>query len=270
MAELHRATVKLETSPPPKAAEAPAPATPPTEVTLSPEGTPPPQATPDPEGAPARPDHIPEKFWDAEKGEARWDDVLKAQQELEKKLGAGEQPAGDLSSLFSEESMAAYGESVAKEGDLSAEQRQALVDRGIPAEMVDMMVGKIKGEGHPVDTAVYDAVGGEEAFGAIAEWTAQNDRETAVRYNALVEAGNVDAAVLLAESMKAKYASATSSPPERRVEGDGKSTPAAGPKPFGDWQEVANSVKDPQYKQSSTYRAAHQARLKAAVEQGIL
>jgi len=45
------------------------------------------EVTPPP--AVERPENIPEKFWDTEKGEARFDDILKANKELETKLSSG-------------------------------------------------------------------------------------------------------------------------------------------------------------------------------------
>ena len=45
------------------------------------------------EPVPERPDNVPEKFWDKEKGETRIDDVFKSLNELEKKLSQGKHKA---------------------------------------------------------------------------------------------------------------------------------------------------------------------------------
>lgn len=65
-----------EASPPEQSAPPAAPAAPPADA-------PPPV---DPEAPPARPDHIPEKFWDAEKGEVRLDALAKSYSEAEKRM----------------------------------------------------------------------------------------------------------------------------------------------------------------------------------------
>lgn len=47
----------------------------------------PPLEDDDPDAPPGRPDFIPEKFWDAEKGEARLEEIAKAHANAEKQLG---------------------------------------------------------------------------------------------------------------------------------------------------------------------------------------
>jgi len=46
-----------------------------------------------PQAAPQRPENIPEKFWDAEKGQLNVEALLASYSELEKRLGAGSKPA---------------------------------------------------------------------------------------------------------------------------------------------------------------------------------
>ena len=48
-----------------------------------------------PAAPPVRPDHVPEKFWDAEKGVVRTDDLIKSYGELETKLSAPPTPPPD-------------------------------------------------------------------------------------------------------------------------------------------------------------------------------
>lgn len=77
----------------------PAPATPPPADPAAPGGglldkskhapASPDPAPADPTGKPTRPDHIPEKFWDAEKGEVRAEALAKSYTELERKQGQG-------------------------------------------------------------------------------------------------------------------------------------------------------------------------------------
>ena len=68
-----------------------------TEDTTPGEGAaPPPEAgsesPPPQEGAPTRPEYLPEKFWDADKGEPRWEDLAKSYGELERKIGKAKTP----------------------------------------------------------------------------------------------------------------------------------------------------------------------------------
>lgn len=62
--------------------------------------TPPTPSTPNAAGASppalaARPDHVPEKFWDAEAGQLRGDALARSYVELERKLGSAERTAAD-------------------------------------------------------------------------------------------------------------------------------------------------------------------------------
>lgn len=93
---------------------------------------------------PERPAHIPEKFWDAEKGEVRVDDLVKSYTELESKGGKPEgqqqekpddeqaQQAVEAAGLNWDD----LGAKLATKGDIDPDDYEALAKVGIPKEIV--------------------------------------------------------------------------------------------------------------------------------------
>lgn len=161
------------------------------------------QDTPAPPQAPQRPDHVPEKFWDAEKGEVRTDALLKSYTELEKTRGkpqeppaelkdgeegaddkakAGEDggasdeaPAGIPAELFTDAQV-----EFAETGDLSAETREKIIASGIPSEFLDTYLAGVKALSASLTEAVYNAAGGQENYDAAVAWARENWSEAKV------------------------------------------------------------------------------------------
>jgi hypothetical protein len=141
---------------------------------------------------PQRPDHIPEKFWDAEKGELRTDALLKSYGELEKarqktkeeadKAKAKEEgkeketPEGAVSA----ELFTAARDEWAQSGDLSDETREKIISSGIPQETLDVYLEGVKALSEALTQKVYAAAGGEEDYTAAVEWARDNWSEAKV------------------------------------------------------------------------------------------
>ena len=164
--------------------------------------TPKPQAAqPSPSPSPAeRPAHIPEKFWDAQTGTARVDDMAKAYGELEQKLGKPEQTQapeakteGDLGiqkpeepqgfvltkdNVLSPEARDLYTKEIAELGSLSENSYAKLREGGITREIADEYIAATvaagKAQAASFQSQVHAAVGGSENYHAIIEWAAEN------------------------------------------------------------------------------------------------
>lgn len=144
---------------------------------------------------PQRPDHIPEKFWDKDKGEARWDDMAKSYAELEK-LASGKKPedapADDAAPADGDDKLTiekkkadepaplaaavesfatAYAES---NGEVSDEQIKSLEDLGLPRQTIDTYMAGLKALEREAVSAAHTAAGGTEKFTAAQEWAAQH------------------------------------------------------------------------------------------------
>lgn len=159
---------------------------------------PPKPADPDAPAAPAaeepakptRPDYVPEKFWDAEKGEVRLEQLVKSYGELEKtrnpnpgvKVGepaAEETPAAEAvaaaeaippATLFQE----AQTEYAASNGELSSETREKIIAAGIDSATLDTYLAGVKALEVQMTNEVYSLAGGTEAYNAAVEYARKN------------------------------------------------------------------------------------------------
>ncbi len=158
----------------------------------------------------ARPDHVPEKFWDPVKGEARWDDLAKSYAELEKMRGAkpaDTPPAPDASpeaapadpkierkveevnpvTAAVESLSKAYADNGGKVDDAQLEALEAL---GLPKQTVETYFAGLQALQAMAMQDIHKAAGGEEAFNAAQAWAAQptglNDADLAY-YNANID-----------------------------------------------------------------------------------
>lgn len=207
-------------------------------------------ATPAPQApaAKARPEYIPEKFWDAEKGEARMEDVFKSLGELEKKLGSrpadepkpaaptakiekpteadGNQtpetpPANSGDQAASEANQApdpaaltsaieAAREAYAKDGQVTDELIQGLVKAGLPQDAVQMYFEGLKAYEASIVAAAHSAAGGAEQFEAMVGWARTNLSDADLDYyNGLVS--SPENATRAVEWLASKYRGANPS-----------------------------------------------------------
>lgn len=146
------------------------------------------QTTPaEPAAKPARPDHVPEKFWDAETGQVRVDDLLKSYTALE--TGKGKTPdatatdpnaaagadkeataAVESAGLNMDTLIAKYDE----KGDLEASDYEALAKVGISKEMVAQHVAGNKAIAALAKAEAYSYGGGQEAVDGLIGWAAKS------------------------------------------------------------------------------------------------
>lgn len=142
---------------------------------------------------PVRPDNIPEKFWDVEKGELRTDALLKSYGELEKarqkakddadkkaKEGEDGKEKAPAEGAVSAELFTAARDEWAQSGDLSEETREKIISSGIPQETLDVYLEGVKALSEALTQKVYAAAGGEEDYTSAVEWARDNWSEAKV------------------------------------------------------------------------------------------
>lgn len=164
-------------------------------------------ASPASEAKPARPDNIPEKFWDADKGQVRTDALLASYSELEKKFsapkgeendanqppendtarikpsvetnegsdggeGAGEEAPAPAAALT--DAIAEAQQVYAETGELTEDTIAKLAEAGIPENVVALYVEGIKAQEKALAASAYAAAGGEEQYKAAVAWAAKN------------------------------------------------------------------------------------------------
>jgi hypothetical protein len=136
--------------------------------------------------APERPAHVPEKFWDATKGEARWEDLAKSYSELEGKLAAGTPPVPELPKPDAQNTakveapkeeaapafltpMTTLAEAYAT-GAHTEEHIAAVEAAGIPRQFIDTYMAGVKALEQLGAQEVFSYAGGEDQFKAAQAW----------------------------------------------------------------------------------------------------
>jgi hypothetical protein len=226
-------------------------------------------------GAPAvaqRPEGIPEKFWDAEKGAIRTEDLLKSYVELEKARGQvppkeaqaapAETPSTEEAAALAESKgldFSKYTTEFQANGALSPESFAEIEKAGIPKPMVDSFIEGQMALAERRDAAGYEAAGGKENFAKIAAWAAQAlpvaDR---VAFNEAA-AGSIEQAKLAIMGLRAQYEAANGRTPNL-VGG----SPAPGSTGYESKAQMTADMRDPRYSKDPAFRAKVMAKIAAS------
>lgn len=223
-----------------------------------------------------RPDHIPEKFWDAEKGTVRYDDLAKSYVELEKKLGQPKDaPAAETEEAAQDEAQAQqvanileangldperFTVEIQQNGSLSEESYAELEAKGFPRQMVDQYLAgaglmseyaEVLTEQQLAD--IYTVTGGEDNFRAMQDWAAVNvDEKSLATYNEMVNSGNPAQAKAAVTWIKSMYTDANGQEPSLRT---GTAGPGPSAEPFGSTAQLKAAMSDARYRSDPAYRA---------------
>ena len=155
----------------------------------------------------------------------------------------------------------AYTRELEKTGQLADESYAALEKAGYARDMVDAY---IQGQRVMVESqikAVKDSIGGEEAFGKVAQWAAASLSEAEqAAYENVLATNDADLITFAVQGLKARYDAATGNDPEVVVSGS-TSTANDGRSRFGSWAEATKAMSDPRYDTDPAYRSAVEAKL---------
>lgn len=236
---------------------------------------------------PQRPEGIPEKFWDAEKGEVRVDAMAQSYAELETKLSAPAEEAaeeegeevevknGKISKKEAEEASEESEENpltglittaateFGTEGQFTEETAEALTKAGIPPEVQNIYLAGLSALQEQQTATVHGYVGGEEEYNAMAKWAGQHLSDQQLEaFNTALD--NPDLAENAVVGLYARYQKAR--PSEGR-----KVTPQNGITDGGDIfssrKEMTQAMSDPRYRTDVRYQnevVAKLARTRAA------
>lgn len=213
-----------------------------------------------------RPDTIPEKFWDADKGTVNTDALLKSYTELESKLGKQQEPAQQATQTETQtadaqtqqaqeavgnEAFTKYSTEFAEKGQLSDDSYKELASKGIPKEMVDAYIEGQKLRQTYGQDQVLSSVGGREAFQAMSEWAAMNLTDSELKgYNEQVNQ-SVESAAIALQWLKTKYEGAVGKAP-KLVTGRHAPQQSNG---FRSKEEAYTAMRDKRYGKDAAYTA---------------
>lgn len=213
-----------------------------------------------------KPDWVPEKFWDAEKGEIRTEDLAKSYGELEAKHSGKkpDEPKADDKPDVSPEQQAAADELASKglnlddfskefqdSGELSATSYEKLEQAGYPRAYVDTYIAGQKALAEKFTNEVMTIAGGDEGFAAMATWAAVNaDPKELAAYNKAVDSGDVDAAKLAVAGMFQKYQQSNPDEPKLITAAGGKVTADT----YESREQLQTDMSNPLYKKDPAFR----------------
>jgi hypothetical protein len=240
--------------------------------------------TPPPSG-PQRPDNVPEKFWDAEKGTVNTEALLKSYAELERTRSQAPaqtpeapegEPKADAAPVGEDGKITKAQEPAAPEGSpltdaIAAAQREyaegkqvsdetvaSLEKLGIPREVFALYLKGVEAQEQATVTAVHTIVGGKDAYEEMARWAAKalTDAELDAFNTAL------DNEALRENAVRGLYARFTEARPNEgnMIAPTGNSSAASGDVYTSRDQLIADQ-KDTRYQSDASFRQQVQDKL---------
>ncbi len=136
-----------------------------------------------------RPENIPEKFWDAEKGEVNVEALLKSQQDGEAALRGQQETPEETAETPEETPAAADQQNVvnaasaewAEKGELTDDTFKKLESVGLSRDMVETYIAGQQAIISNLQSAAYKPFDGQEGYDAAANWAAENLSESEIR-----------------------------------------------------------------------------------------
>ena len=141
-------------------------------------------------------------------------------------------------------------------GELKAEDYEALEKAGYPREMVDTYAKGLTQETASVAGAAMDAVGGAEAYDAMLDWAIENlSDDQSAAFDKAVNSGDKATVMMAVNGLNAQYQAATSNDttvePGEQVGGHSASSGSV----YADQSEYMRDMADPRYAESEAFRA---------------
>jgi hypothetical protein len=237
-----------------------------------------PEGEGDETGVTKRPEDIPEKFWDAEKGVVNVEALLKSQKDGEEaaraaaagKTKTAEELAAEAAAgtktpeeIAAEEAAAKGGDQpkavadasaeYAEKGELSPETYASLAAQGLTEGMVNDYIAGQKAIVSTLTAAASEPFGSAEGYNTAADWAAANLDEAEIA--ALdVQLTSTNPAIVKqgAAALQEKYAANADIDPLVTIQGNG--APAKTGTSFRSSAEMQAAMSDPRYKTDPAYR----------------
>lgn len=222
----------------------------------------------EPEVTPAtRPEHIPEKFWDAAAGVVKADDLAKSYTELERKQSGVKAPAAPSPLAIPEKppeaikppiDMAVVDAEIAA-GALTEETIAKFAAVGISKGRIESFMAGEKALTVNYEAQVVEEVGGKEAYTAAQQWATESLPEAEVRaINRVLASGDVEGAKAAAKGLVARFNAEAPKDPQLI---HGSEAPMPSNQAFKNKDAMFTAMNDPRYKADPEFRAKVGARL---------
>jgi len=216
---------------------------------------------------PKRPDNVPEKFWDAEKGVVNTEALLKSQADAEAALRQGtpkptpkEGEEGYVApAAGQDEAVANATTEFAEKGELTVETYTALEGVGLSKEIVDNYIAGQQSIVSTLQEAAYSPFEGVEGYDRAAVWAAEHMDEAGIK--ALdVQLTSTNPAIVAqgAKALAAKYVAEADIEPNT-IRGDANN--AAAGDSYASSREMMKDMSSNKYKTSAAFRAEVMAKI---------
>jgi len=205
-----------------------------------------------------RPEWLPEKFDSVE-------DMASAYTSLEQKMGSQDEQEEEQEEELEEggvEEIAneleergvdfdALSDEFMEHGGLTEESYEALLEAGIPRNMVDQFIDGQQAVALQMQQQAFEQVGGQEAYEDMVNWASESLPEASIdAFNDAMNSGNSETANLAIQGLQARYRSVNGSEPTL-VMGETKSVTGG---VFDSAAQLTAAMRDPRYSTDSAYR----------------
>jgi hypothetical protein len=230
-----------------------------------------------------RPDDIPEKFWDATKGEVNTAALLKAQKDGEEALRAAQNgetkktdegsegdgtDADDKSADNQSNAVADANTEYAEKGELSDATYDNLAKQGLDRGMVDAYISGQEAVAGKLQDAAWGQFDGAENFTKAQEWA--REKLTDEQIGALDVQITSDNPAIVAEgakALKALYEADADITPTNQITGGNAGVTSGGH--FKSTAEMQAAMSDPKYKVDAAFRQDVADKIARAGEAGV-
>lgn len=228
-----------------------------------------------PSDGPQRPEGVPDKFWDADKGEVRVADLLKSYSHLESRVGSTEEPAPESESKGATEETTDSGnegeeksdaekavdeagldftalqDEYAESGELSEDTFKKLEEGGIPRDIVDQYIKGQEALAATMTSKLHEIGGGEENVERIYQWAGQNLEQSEIdTLNGAFMSGNFNEAEMAMKGLVAQYEAANGKQPSLISGEVGKTSSDT----YKSTAELMRDMSDPKYSTDPAFR----------------
>lgn len=219
-----------------------------------------------------KPEWVPEKFWDSEKGEARFEEMAKSNAELERALSKQKankdpDPNPDKQNKDSESknpidvARTQYEET----GELTEENYKDLETFGLDRGTVDVYLAGVKAQQEAMQAKAYAKAGGtEKTYKEMAEWVSNNLTKAEIdSYNKTL--GDPETMEATVEGMYLKFQNAATAE-GTQIHGNKSSASTEG---YASAQEMMADMNDPRYKTDEAFRKKVGLKIAGAEKRGV-
>ncbi len=213
-----------------------------------------------------KPEGVPDKFWNAEKGEVDTTSLLSSYSELEKKLGGTPQESTPQETPPTDQASFDLGkyedEYSSNDGNLKEESYAELQSKfGLNKNEVDKYIQFRKDDADAFNNEIFQMAGGEESYRSLMTWAGSNlSAEEVQQTNTLLETGGKDEVRVGVMKLVNKYRESVGSEPARSFSGNTSNTDT-GAKPFASLQEAVEARKDKRFNLDPAYRQRWEERV---------